>query len=100
MSRGCLVGCVLLGQVLATIGRVPDWRSDETLWAAAVRVAPQSPRATGNYGSTLQASGHRAAGCVWLNRAGIVAAHRGDAWALRIIDANRLWIRIFDTPCD
>jgi Tfp pilus assembly protein PilF len=53
-------GCAILAAHAAVvIARNADWRSDEILFAATVRTAPQSAKARFNYGSLLAERGDR-----------------------------------------
>lgn len=48
---------------------IPVWRSEATLWAHAVQVAPLKPRPAVNFGKALILQGNIDAGERWLTRA-------------------------------
>jgi tetratricopeptide (TPR) repeat protein len=48
-----VVGPLLVGNAVLTWGREAAWRSDRTLFAAAIEAVPRSSRAWNNYGTAL-----------------------------------------------
>lgn len=52
-----LLAVVLVAMAVSTRQYAAVWRSEATLWAHAVRLAPQKPRVLNNYGVTLAMQG-------------------------------------------
>ena len=46
----------ILGSIVRLEGRLPDWQSNDTLWAAALRVSPLDPQA--NFNQAIAAGHH------------------------------------------
>jgi len=74
---------------LLTLARHPDWRSDLSLWASAVKKRPASPLALFNRGTSLLQSGVPRHGILFLQEASeLLPRHprvherMGDAWAM------------------
>lgn len=85
-----MAGLVLLGLALLSFDRsIPMFRSDGALWAAAVRVAPRSPRAWVNYGVALSDDGWNAQAFAAWTRADALSQRRWDrARVHRIVTLN------------
>ena len=65
-----LVGALLLSLcAFATQNRLTEWRSDEALFTAAVRVAPRLPRPALNLGAAFSQQGRWDDAIAWTERA-------------------------------
>ena len=76
VARALVLACpfvLLAWQVVQTAWYLPVWRSDLTLWAHAVEMAPDKPRPRTNYGAQLLKAGRIDAGIAQWQRAAILA---------------------------
>ena len=96
-----LVALGLVSLALLTAMRLPAWRDDRALMAAAVETSPEVPRAAVNYALALVKSGDPQGAAIWLNRAGELAERRQgprDQDVLIVVKRGLLWLEAFGTP--
>ena len=96
-----LIGALLLGCcVWQTHQRAQAWRSDEALFAAAVRVAPALPRPALNYGVALVKRGAVDEGLTWTLRAAALADAQHDPRRKAEAITHLQWINVVaGLPC-
>jgi protein O-mannosyl-transferase len=69
-TKGLVVGVVLIaGFAALCMGRVEDWRSEETLWSAALAKIPYMPRPHLYMGNVHKKAGRNAEALQWYDRA-------------------------------
>ena len=100
-----LVGVLVLGLCgWQTFARVPDWRADQALWAAATVTAPMLPRPWLNLAVTAMRSSREPEAWVYLDRAVAVSQHpRHVARRPIVLSKARsvlLWLDAIDPRCD
>ncbi len=61
VAARCVAGLILVALSVRSVARLRDWRDDYTIFAAALRVAPENVRALFNYGSACEQRGDDAA---------------------------------------
>jgi len=94
--RGVGVGVLCLCAVL-TQDRAQVWRTDLTLWTAAVQTAP-TPRAQVNYAGALIRTGQVRTGALVALEA---ARQSPDDWRVQQVVREQIrWAALFEPLCD
>ena len=68
-SLAGLLTIIAMAMTMSTSRYVAVWHDEPTLWAHAVRLAPEKPRTINNYAVTLVMQGQFAAARTWFARA-------------------------------
>ena len=90
-----IVVALLLGLCAwRTHAQLETWRSDETLWRAAVAVSPDLPRPALNLAVALERRGAIPEARRWISRATALADVRQTPQTLRLATRFRVWLDV------
>jgi|TARA_Y100000310_G_scaffold90518_2_gene87758 hypothetical protein len=78
-----------------TAARLPAWRSDVTLWHAAVRVTPEATRPILNLSSAYLRVGACEEAAEWRNRAQRTLQQRPSERGQRVLEAQARYAQSF-----
>ncbi len=101
------IGALVLGMcALGSAHRLEDWRSDQALWTAAVRVTPALPTAALNLSATYLRHGQWQEASEWTLRAAHLSLSRPAAPRAssqptlpQIVQTQLAWIDVFYPVC-